>query len=330
LQQPTLSAAPDSGGFGKGVLEVIVCVVGGAGFIGRRLVRLLATQGHEVICADIAATTSFEDLGERVRVVRMDLSSFEGVVSTFDAHRPHVVVNLSYMLGDYAPRPAFRLNVLGMDNCFEAARLCGVKHVVFASSIAVNGGQQHYGDRPVRETDPTMAAKQYAVHKVFNEWQAKEYREKHGMCITAVRAANISGVDKVLGSLDHVRCIVGPARGEAVTFPHRDRMRCVVYADDIADVFARIALKDRPEHTIYNSGGQTLSLGQIAEMVRRLIPRADIRFDAETGGVHERGAAAYRFDNERLVREFGICYPPYEERVAQMIDLVRSGAKAWA
>jgi nucleoside-diphosphate-sugar epimerase len=305
---------------------VLICVIGGAGFIGRRVVRLLAARGHEVVCADIAATPAFQNLAARVSVQRMDLSSFEDVVAVLTTHRPQAVINLSYMLGDYPPRPAFRLNVLGMDNCFEAARLARVRQVVFASSIAVNGGQQHYGDRPVHETDPTFAAKQYAVHKVFNEWQAREYRDKHGMCITGVRAGNVSGVDKVLGSVDHVRCIVKPALGEAVSFPHRDRMRCVIYADDIAEVFAAIALKERPEHAIYNSGGQTLSLGEIAEMVRAVIPDADIRFDKDTGGIHERGAAAYRYDNERLVREFGIRLRPYEQRVAQMIEMVRSGA----
>jgi nucleoside-diphosphate-sugar epimerase len=301
-----------------------VCVIGGAGFIGRRVVRLLAAQGHEVVCADIAAAPQLDDLGRQVHRVRLDLTQFEDVAGVMAAHRPEVVINLSYMLGDYPPRPAFRLNILGMDNCFEAARLWDVRHVVFASSIAVNGGQRHYGDRPVDETDPTVAAKQYAVHKVFNEWQAKEYREKHGLCITAVRAANVSGVDKLLGSVDHVRCIVQPALGRPVSFVYRDRMRCIVHADDIAEVFTRIALKDRPDHSVYNSGGETLSLGQLADMVRRFIPAADITFEHDTGGVDEKGASAYSYSNERLVQEFGIRYRPYEQRVTQMIEMVRA------
>jgi len=300
-----------------------VCVVGGAGFIGRRVIRLLAAQGHEVVCADIHTPAVFDDLGKQVRMARVDVTRFEDVVATLAAHKPQAVINLSYMLGDYPPRPAMKVNILGMDNCFEAARLCDVGHVVFASSIAVNGGQHHYGDRPIVETDPTVAAKQYAVHKVFNEWQAKEYREKHGMCITAVRAGNVSGVDKVLGSVDHVRCIVGPARGEKVSFAHRDRMRCVIYADDMADVFARIALKDRPDHPVYNTGGETLSLGDIADMVRDVIPSADISFDKETGGKDEKGAAAYLYNNDRLVNEFGFRFAPFRQRVSQMVDIVR-------
>ena len=300
-----------------------VCVIGGAGFIGRRVVRLLAAQGHEVVCADINAAPQFDDLGNQVRMARVDITQFEDVVATMATHKPQAVINLSYMLGDYKPRPAMKVNILGMDNCFEAARLCDVGHVVFASSIAVNGGQRHYGDKRIEETDPTVAAKQYAVHKVFNEWQAKEYREKHGMCITAVRAGNVSGVDKILGSVDHVRCIIGPAVGEKVSFVYRDRMRCVIYADDMAEVFVRIALKTKPEHPVYNTGGETLSLGEIANMVRQHIPDADISFEKETGGKDEVGAAAYLYSHERLAKEFGIQYAPFEQRVPQMIELAR-------
>jgi nucleoside-diphosphate-sugar epimerase len=297
-----------------------VFVLGGAGFIGRRVVRRFAALGHEVFSLDVVVGNFFDDLGAQVRSLRTDLTQFEEVVAAMATHRPERVVNLSYMR-ENLPRPAMKLNVLGMDNCFEAARLCDVAHVVYSSSIAVNGSQHPYGPRPVKETDPPAPMKQYAVHKVFNEWQAKEYSEKHGMVITGVRAANVAGTDKVIGSVDHVACIVEPARGNALTLDYRDRMRCVIHGDDAAEVFVRIALAPRPRHAIYNSGGEALSLGQLAAMVRRFIPEADIGFEHETGG--EAKSSAYLFDTERLVSEFGLRYPPYVERVPRMIDAVR-------
>jgi len=298
-----------------------VCVAGGAGFLGRRIVRLLAAQGEEVVCLDIARTDLFDDLGSQVRSERMDLTRFEDIVSALIRYRPKAVVNLSYMLGDFMPHPAVRLNVLGMDNCFEAARLCEVERVVYASSIAVNGNQASYGNRPILETDPTTAAKQYAVHKVFNEWQAGEYSDKHGMSVIGIRAANVAGIDKVLGSVDHVRCIVGPALRQKVVLPYRDRTRCIIHADDAARVFTSIALAKSPRHRVYNSGGESLSLGQIAEMVTASIPDADISFERETGG--EGTFGAHIFSNERLVSEFDIRFIPYEQRIPQMIGEAR-------
>ena len=187
------------------------CVIGGAGFLGRWIVRVLAKEGHEVVGLDIGAAPR-EDFGKGVRWARMDVTNFEEVVATFSASKPDVVFNLSFMR-ENVPRIAMKLNVLGMDNCLEAARLCNVKRVIYASSIAVNGRQTNYGDRPILETDPPAPRKQYDTHKVFNEWQAHEYRQKHGMTITCIRVTNVGGVDKVLGSVDHVECIVKPALG---------------------------------------------------------------------------------------------------------------------
>ena len=129
-----------------------ILVIGGTGFIGRRLIPLLAQRGEEIVCMDInPATANYQGLGKQVRVVRGDVSQFDDVMATMVAAKPERVVNLAYFLGsEYPPRVAFKLNILGMDNCFEAARLAGVKRVAYASSLAVSG-EQHYLRRPHRD-----------------------------------------------------------------------------------------------------------------------------------------------------------------------------------
>src|SRR6516165_12840710 len=143
------------------------------------------------------------------------------VMAAMTAVKPDRVINLAYYISsDLPPRVAFKLNVLGMDNCFEAARLAGCNRVVYASSVAVSGEQKFYGERIVNEDDFKHGHVQYAMHKIFNEWQAQDYREKHAMEITTIRPANVTGPDKVVGSVDHVFCITHPARGKpAVALP---------------------------------------------------------------------------------------------------------------
>ena len=194
-----------------------IFVIGGTGFIGTRVIRLLAARGEEIVCMDInPGAASFEDLGKQVRVMRGDVTQFDDVMAATVSAKPDRIINLSYFLGsEHAPHVAMKLNILGMDNCFEAARLAGVQRVVFASSLAVNGMQKHYGDRMITEDDYRHGEVQYAMHKIFNEWQAQDYNEKYGMTITAVRPANVTGPDKVRGSVDHVNIITQPAQGKA-------------------------------------------------------------------------------------------------------------------
>ncbi len=303
-----------------------VLAIGGAGFIGRRLVPILAAAGHEVTCMDIdvaGARAAFSHLGDKVTVVRGDVSQFDDVIGAMQESGADRVVNLSYFIGDIAPHVAFKLDIQGMDNCFEAARRCAVRHTVFASSLAVSGPQAHFGEHFVHEGDERRGESQYAVNKITNEWQAHDYRRAYGMTITCIRPANVTGPDKKFGSIDHVNCMCQPARGQTVTFPHADAMRCVIHVEDMAEVFARVLLADKPEHETYNSGGTMISMAELADQVREFLSDADIRFEAETGGRETSGN--YLIDNSRLVEEFGVQYAPLRQRVGEVINDIRAG-----
>ena len=301
-----------------------IFVIGGTGFIGTRVIPLLIARGETVVCMDINPhTADFSSYGDKVRVVRGDVTQFDDVIRQMQDSKADRVMNLSYNLGaELPPHLATKLNIVGMDNCFEAARILGIKHTVYASSLAVNGQQSHFGDRPVTEDDLHMGNYQYAMHKSFNEWQAKDYVAKHNMVITGIRPANVTGPDKDRGSVDHVNVVTRPARGEAVTFPFADAMRCPIHVDDIAEVFVRVTMTDKPKHQIYSSGGHAISMGDIAAIVRSYLPDAKITFEKETGG--KGGSGNYLIDNSRLVSEFGVQYRPYRERVLQIINAVRA------
>ena len=298
-------------------------VVGGTGFIGPRLIKKLVEQGEKVVCMDLNPSADLLSGWENeVEIIRGDVTQFEDVMRAVIETKPDRMINLAYRLGggEDNPHHAIRLNILGMDNCFEAARLQGVKRVVYASSIAVSGSQSHFGDRAATEDDPKFGTSQYAVCKIFNEFQAQQYIDNHGMSITGIRPANVTGPDKVRGSTDHVRCITLPAQGEPVRFPFKSLMRLPIHVEDISEAFARVLLSDAPHHSIYNSGGSAISLGDLAEIVRRFIPDARIEFD-DDGGLEESGN--YLVDNSRLLNEFELEYAPFPQRVLEIINDVR-------
>jgi nucleoside-diphosphate-sugar epimerase len=82
----------------------------------------------------------------------------------------------------------------------------------------------------------------------------------------------------------------------------------------------RVLLADAPRYPIYNSGGTPISLGELADLVREFLPKAQITFEKE-GGRDESGT--YLVDNSRLCQEFEIEYPPLRTRVLEIINDVR-------
>ena len=288
------------------------------------MIPILARAGHQITCMDIdvaGASKAFAGIGDNVKIVRGDVTQFDDVIGAVQESKAERLINLSYFIGDLAPHVAFKLDIQGMDNCFEAARRHGVKHTVFASSLAVSGQQVKFGDRLVDETDERHGTTQYAVNKIMNEWQAHDYRRAYGMTITCIRPANVTGPDKKFGSIDHVNCMCQPARGKSVTFPHADRMFNVIHVEDMAEAFARVLMADKPKHETYNSGGTTVSLAELAALVREFLPDADIRFEKEAGGREASGN--YMINNTRLVEEFGLQYAPLRQRVREVINDIR-------
>jgi nucleoside-diphosphate-sugar epimerase len=300
-----------------------ILVIGATGFIGPRLARRLVARGQEVVCMDLnPGAASFADVPLPAPVIRGDVTRFEDVMRLVLEVKPERMINLAYGLGagEGNPHQVMLLDVLGMDNCFEAARLGGVKRVVYASSIAVSGQQSNFGDRLANEDDPTYGTSQYAMHKIFNEFQARKYIKNYGMSITGVRPANVTGPDKVRGSTDHVQIMTEAARGKPVHLPKKGLMRLLIHVEDMAEVFAKILLADAPRHSLYNSGGIPVSLGELADIVRGFLPDAQITF-AEEGGRKESGN--YLVDWSRLATEFGVEYPGLHTRVLEVINDVR-------
>src|SRR5260370_34348184 len=101
-------------------MRMSILILGGTGFIGRRLVPLLAKRGEEIVCMDInPQTANFADLGKQVRVIRGDISQFDDVMSAMANAKPERVINLAYWLGHgHPPRVAFKLNILRIDAFF--------------------------------------------------------------------------------------------------------------------------------------------------------------------------------------------------------------------
>jgi nucleoside-diphosphate-sugar epimerase len=71
----------------RGEAHMTTLIIGGTGFIGRRLIPLLAKQGEDSVVMDInPQTANFSELA-KVRVLRGDVSQFDDVMAVLKCRR---------------------------------------------------------------------------------------------------------------------------------------------------------------------------------------------------------------------------------------------------
>lgn len=85
-----------------------------------------------------------------------------------------------------APWPAIlEANIIGTYNLFEAARECGVKRVIFASSNHAVGF--HRSSRTIGIDVEPRPDSRYGVSKVYGEALGRLYADKHGISVACLR-----------------------------------------------------------------------------------------------------------------------------------------------
>jgi nucleoside-diphosphate-sugar epimerase len=171
-----------------------VAVTGGAGRLGRKVVADLIEAGREVVSLDKTKATvdqgcpfvsvDFADFGETVAA----LTGVDNRHSGVDA-----LVHLAAIPGPgHLPNPAlFANNMQSSYNVFAAARLAGIRNVVFASSEAAHGAPfDVLPPLPIDESSPLRPTTTYGLVKFLEEQMAQQFaRWEPAMKLIALRLA---------------------------------------------------------------------------------------------------------------------------------------------
>jgi UDP-glucose 4-epimerase len=173
---------------------VKVLVTGGAGFIGSHVCDEFLRAGHEVIALDNLSSGKRENLDPRVRLAVLDIRAPEAA-EFIRSERPQVMCHLAAQMDVRRsvedPRFDAEANILGFLNLLEAARVSGVKKVIFSSTGGAIYGEQDVFPAP--ESHPTRPVSPYGVSKASGELYLGYYKAQYGLDYVALRYANVYG-----------------------------------------------------------------------------------------------------------------------------------------
>ena len=180
--------------FPKGTLFL---VTGGAGFIGSNLCEAILNMGYRVRCLDDLSTGKQENVD--MFLGNLNYTFIKGDIKDFDTCMK-ACEGVDYVLNQAAwgsvPRslemPLFygANNIQGTLNMLEAARQCGVKKFVYASSSSVYGDEPNLPKTEGREGNLLSP---YALTKRCDEEWAKQYTMHYGLDTYGLRYFNVFG-----------------------------------------------------------------------------------------------------------------------------------------
>ena len=232
-----------------------ILVTGSAGFIGFHLCRRLLKDGYTVVSLDNINDYYDTKLKEdRLAILRecpnfsfykIDLSNREHLESMFakeefGAEDPiiHLAAQAGVRYAQKNPDSYIQSNLVGFFNLLELARRVNCKHLLFASSSSIYGGNTKLPFSVHDNVDHPISL--YAATKKSNELMAHVYSYTYGLPVTGLRFFTVYGP---WGRPDLSLFIFTKAilAGEPLpVFNYGDMSRDFTYIDDIVEGISRL------------------------------------------------------------------------------------------
>ena len=168
-------------------------VVGGAGYIGSHMVRMLLDEGHEPITLD-SLVTGHRDAVPGGEFIHADLADAAVLANTFARHRIDAVMHFASFIevGESVKKPEryYRNNFSNTLNLLDAMVQARVLRFIFSSTAAIFGEPRYL---PIDERHPRDPINPYGASKLMVERALDDYDRAHALKAVCLRYFNTAG-----------------------------------------------------------------------------------------------------------------------------------------
>jgi nucleoside-diphosphate-sugar epimerase len=303
-------------------------VTGGSGCVGSYVIRDLLARGERIVNYDLNQQQHIlrqvvepEALAELVSVVG-DVTDLPHLARTVREHRAEAIVHLASLqipASNANPPLAERINVGGLVNVLEAARLLDVKKVVWSSSVAVFGAAGEYDCEPVANDAHHRPQSVYGACKSLGEYLLNYYHDAYGLDTVGLRYTAIYGVGREAGRTSFTTEMIRKA-AELVPYevPFGDDKIDWQYVEDVSRVTIRALEASRTKTRVFNTRGDVRSVAEGVAYLKKLEPRAELTILPGTFGI------AWEYDDGPARAELGF-EPEFsmEQGIEKTLDYYR-------
>jgi nucleoside-diphosphate-sugar epimerase len=286
-------------------------VTGAQGCIGSWVVKRLVEAGHEVVTFDVNDSLArLEMIAGAELAAKVDrrvgrIEDTETVKKLVHDEQIGHIVHLAAVLMPFCknnPVQGGLINVIGTLNLFEAARDAGHPvRIVYASSSAVWGPTDEYGEGALTEDLPLKPATHYGVFKAANEGNARIFFNDSGISSIGLRPWTVFGPGRDAGLTADPTLAM---RAVAERKPFQIRLSGFMdlqYVRDVADIFIQCLFSPAQGAYVFNLRGEVVEMEALRRMLGEIRPEALDLITVAGPAV----PVAYRMDDSALVRTVG-------------------------
>ena len=254
-----------------------VLVTGGAGFIGRWVVKRLLDDGNSVWVLDNLSNGSENNIKEfssndnLISFEKGDIKDKKALNNLFQNRIDvcfHLAASINVQDSIDCPRETFENDVLGTFNVLEECRLNNTK-MVFMSTCMVY--DKSTNDMGIDEKHPTKPASPYAGSKIAGENLVLSYWHAYKLPVVVVRPFNTYGPFQKSGGEGGVIAIF--IKNKLKNIPlniYGDGLqtRDFLYVKDCADFVVKTGFCEKANGEIINAGtGQDITINELAGLI---------------------------------------------------------------
>lgn len=253
-----------------------ICVPGGAGYVGSRLVPELLKLGHTVVVYDLYlyGENVFSECNEYKNLIEVkadlrDFATVDKALQNCDA-----VIHLACISNDPSfelnPKLGKSINLDSFEPFVQLAKKHGVKRFIYASSSSVYGIKQ---EPNVVESMPLEPLTDYSKFKAECEKILFKYMSDDFIC-TVLRPATVCGyaprqrLDVVVNILTNLAYNTGKIKVTGGT-----QMRPNIHIEDMVRAYLHVldCPKEKVQGEVFNVGYHNHTVLALGEMVHKIV-----------------------------------------------------------
>jgi nucleoside-diphosphate-sugar epimerase len=265
-----------------------VLITGINGMTGLHTAQRLLQEGLEVVGYDNnrnGELAFYPEVEKKIRFVWGDIVHFGHLLETVEENGVDHIIHLAALRNEVLyktiPTELLRVNIGGITNILELARIGKIRRVVFASSASVYGKMDD-PSQSIPEDAPLDPKGIYANSKAMCESLCRAYRNVYNVKVLVLRPSRVYGRLANLDTLEFGNPIssfvYALLQGKSIEEKSgADFGGDFTYVPDLADGCYRALTTPSPENWIFNiSNGVFYPLSEVASALREIFPKARI------------------------------------------------------